>query len=52
MVSHEGRLYSSSLPLVYFVVRIYRNITLVRFAIATRSASGTIEYRLSRNSSV
>jgi len=52
MVSHKGRLYSLSLPLVYFVVRIRRNITSVRFATATSSASGATRCILSTNSSV
>jgi len=52
MVLHKGRLYSLSLPLVYFVVRMRRNITSVRFAAATSSASGAIRYISSTNSSV
>jgi len=52
MVLYKGRLYSLSLPLVYFVVRIRRNIILVRFATATSSASGATRYVLSTNSSV
>jgi len=52
MVSHEGRLYSLSLPLVYFVVRMRRNTILVRFTTATSSASGAIRYRLFTSLSV
>jgi len=49
MVLYKGRLYSLSLPLVYFVVRIRWNTISVRFAIAISSASGAIRYRLSPN---
>jgi len=49
MVLHKGRLYSLSLPLVYFIVRMRRNTILVKFATATSSASGAIRYRLSTN---
>jgi len=52
MVSYKERLYSLSLPLVYFIVRILRNTTLVRFAVAIRLASRAIRYRLSVKSSI
>jgi len=52
MVLYKGRLYSLSLPLVYFVVRIRWNTISVRFATATSSASRAIRYKLSTNSSV
>jgi len=52
MVLYKGRLYSLSLPLVYFVVRMRRNTISVRFTTATSSASGAIRYKLSTNSSV
>jgi len=51
MVLYKRRLYSLSLSLVYFIVRILSKVTSIRFVVATRSASGAIRYRLSVKSS-